>query len=263
MSKVFKSSRVILDDKAFVLSTKIEKATDHKETELEEELAAHVDINHTLVANEIIEEARKEAESILDEADLEAAEKLKTAQQSSDNIIADAYDQAKGIMEQARNQGYEEGYEAAMRDSSETSKAIVDEALALKNEWLKAKEVLMKASEKEMVEIVLESIEKILNKKVEEDAHLIEALIQEAVKRVNKTENLTLRVSSEDYSHVLSIKPMIVAMTEKVDDIEIKQDSSLKNGSCIIDTDSGSIDSSVWTQFEQIRKMFEDLLKSE
>ena len=220
MSKVFKSSRVILDDKAFVLSTKIEKATDHKKTELKEQLAAHVDINHPLQADELSEE-------------------------------------------RAENQGYEEGYEAAMRDSSETSKAIVDEALALKNEWLKAKEVLMKASEKEMVEIVLESIEKILNKKVEEDAHLIEALIQEAVKRVNKTENLTLRVSSEDYSHVLSIKPMIVAMTEKVDDIEIKQDSSLKNGSCIIDTDSGSIDSSVWTQFEQIRKMFEDLLKSE
>lgn len=242
---------------------KIEKAVDAREAETEMKLAAHVEIDHTVAANQIIEEARQEAEVILNEADLEAAEKLKIAQQSSDNIVSDAYDQAKGIMEQAQKKGFEEGYESAMQESSATSKAIIDEALALKNEWLSAKETLMKESETEIVEIILETLLKMLNKKVEEDVHLVEALIEEAIKRVNKTENLTLRVSSEDYSHVLSIKPMIVAMTEKVDDIEIKQDSSLKNGSCIIDTDSGSIDSSVWTQFEQIQKIFEDLLKSE
>ncbi len=263
MSKVFKSSRVILDDKAFVLSAKIEKAVDTKEVETENKLAAPVEIDTTAAANQIIEEARQEAEAILTEADLEAAEKVNAAQQSSDKIISDAYDQAKGIMEQAQKKGYDEGYESAIQESSDTSKAIVDEALALKNEWLNAKETLMKESEAEIVEIILETLLKMLNKKVEEDVHLVEALVEEAIKRVNKTENLTLRVSSEDYSHVLSIKPMVVAMTEKVDDIEIKQDSSLKNGSCIIDTDSGSIDSSVWTQFEQIQKIFEDLLKSE
>ncbi|MBF4691724.1 FliH/SctL family protein [Fusibacter ferrireducens] len=263
MSKVFKSTRVILDDKAFVLSTKIKKPVDVEEAETEINLAAPVEMDHTEAANQIIEAARKEAEAILNEADLEAAEKLKNAQQSSENIVSDAYDQAKGIMEQAQKKGYEEGYESAMRESSATSKAIVDEALALKNEWIKAKESLMKEAETEMVEIMLEALRKILSQKVDEDVRLIEALIGEAIKRVNKTENLTLRVSSEDYSHVLSIKPMIVAMTEKVDDIEIKQDSSLKNGSCVIDTDFGSIDSSVWTQFEQIQKIFEDLLKSE
>ncbi|GAU79877.1 FliH/SctL family protein [Fusibacter sp. 3D3] len=263
MSKVFKSSRVILDDKAFVLSAKIEKAVDVNETEKEMKLADLVESDHAVTTDRIIEEARREAESILNEADFEAAEKLKIAQQSSDNIVSDAYDQAKGIMEQARNKGYEEGYEAAMNASSEASKAVIEEALALKNEWLSAKETLMKETEAEIIDIILETLSKILNQKVEEDVHLVEALIGEAIKRVNKTENLTLRVSSEDYSHVLSIKPMIVAMTEKVDDIEIKQDSSLRNGSCIIDTDSGSIDSSIWTQFEQIQKIYEDLLKSE
>jgi len=260
LSRIFKSSRVILDDKAFVLSTKIEQTVPTVESD---ELAANDVIDHTLAANQVIEEARTEAESILNEADREAEEKLNSANVSSEKIIADAYDQAKGIMEQARKQGYEEGYEFAITESRDIADGIVSEANALKHEWLRAKESLEKEAESELVEIVLTTLEKILNRKVEEESTVVEGIIAEAIKRVNKTENLTLRVSSEDYSHVLSIKPMILAMTEKVDEIEIKQDSSLKNGSCVIDTDSGSIDSSVWTQFEQVRKVFEDLLRSE
>lgn len=256
MSKVYKSSRVVLDDKAFILSAKIEE---HHEVEL----AAHEVIDHSLAANEVIEAANLEAQAILEEADREAEKKVENATISSDKIIADAYDKAKGIMEQAKSDGYQEGYEAAIRESSETANAIIEEALSIKNEWIKAKETLYKETEEEIIEIIIETLEKILNRKVDEDVEVVEHLIKNAIKRVNKTENLTLRVSSEDYSHVVSIRPMILAMTEKVDEIEIKQDSSLKNGSCIIDTDSGSIDSSVWTQFEQVRKIFEDILRSE
>ncbi|HAS74987.1 MAG TPA: flagellar assembly protein FliH, partial [Clostridiales bacterium UBA8960] len=37
----------------------------------------------------------------------------------------------------------------------------------------------------------------------------------------------------------------------------------LPNGSCIIDTESGSIDSGIHTQVEQLKRLFEDLLKGD
>ena len=48
-----------------------------------------------------------------------------------------------------------------------------------------------------------------------------------------------------------------------IEDIEIKRDPTLPTGSCIIDTESGSIDSSIQVQVEQIKKLFDDLLKGD
>ena len=92
---------------------------------------------------------------------------------------------------------------------------------------------------------------------------LIESLIKQGINRVTKSHLVSIRVSNEDYNHALSIKPMIIASSDKIEDLEIKRDPTLPNGSCIIDTDSGSIDSGIQTQIEQIKSLFADLLKGD
>ena len=56
---------------------------------------------------------------------------------------------------------------------------------------------------------------------------------------------------------------MILATSEKIEDIEIRRDPTLDNGSCIIDTDAGSIDSSISVQLDQIKAVFDALLKGD
>ena len=114
-----------------------------------------------------------------------------------------------------------------------------------------------------MVSLVVEATEKILDYKVETDQTLIESLIKQGIGRVTKSHLVSIRVSNEDYNHALSIRPMIIASSDKIEDIEIKRDPTLPNGSCIIDTDSGSIDSGIHTQLEQVKKLFDDLLQGE
>jgi flagellar assembly protein FliH len=50
---------------------------------------------------------------------------------------------------------------------------------------------------------------------------------------------------------------------DKVGDLVIIQDDNMEKGDCIIETDSGNIDSGVQTQLEFVRATFEELLKSE
>lgn len=260
MSKVFKSSRVVIDDKAFVLSTKaheIEAVIESKEIAVNEGFDPH------LAANQIIDAAKIEANQILEDADREYEQKIASAQNSSDAIVANAYDQAKGIMEQAKAEGYQDGYNRGVDDSQEIAKQIVDEAISIKEEWQQMRNNLFHKTEPEMIEIVIEALEKVLDYKVETDQTLIESLIRQGISRVTKSHQVSIRVSNEDYNHALSIKPMIIATSDKIEDIDIKRDPSLKNGSCIIDTESGSIDSSLNTQLDQIKKLFDDLLKGD
>lgn len=260
MSKIFKSSRVVLDDKTFVLSTKLNEPVSISELD---EMTASEGFNPSEAVNQLLEEARREANQILEDADREYEQKMLNAQNSSDSIVSNAYDQAKGIMEQAKAEGYQDGYNRGVDDSQEIAKQIVDEALLIKDEWLQMRQTIMKDAEVEMVGIVIEAIEKILEYKVETDQTLIESLIKQGIGRVTKSHLVSIRVSNEDYNHALSVKPMIIATSDKIEDIEIKRDPTLENGSCIIDTDSGSIDSGIQTQLEQIKKLFDDLLKGD
>jgi len=260
LSKIFKSSRVVLDDKTFVLSTKL---NEHLSVGEMVEMAASEEFNASEAANQLIESAKREAMSILEEADAEYENKMAAAQNSSDAIISDAYDQAKGIMEQSKAEGYQDGYNRGIEDSQVIGKQIIDEALNIKSEWQQMRENLMRSAEAEMIELVVDAIEKVLDYKVETDMTLIETLIKQGIGRVTKSHLVSIRVSNEDYNHALSIKPMVIASSDKIEDIEIKRDPTLPNGSCIIDTDSGSIDSSVQTQMSQIKALFEDLLKGE
>jgi flagellar assembly protein FliH len=114
-----------------------------------------------------------------------------------------------------------------------------------------------------MIELVIEALEKVLEYKIETDQTLIETLIKQGVGRVTKSHLVSIRVSNEDYNHAISVRPLIIASSDKIEDIEIKRDPTLSNGSCIIDTDSGSIDSGIQTQLDQIKRLFEDLLKGD
>jgi flagellar assembly protein FliH len=224
LSKIFKSSRVILDEKAFVLKNR----TDHP-----------VKVDEPLAAKEGVSPS------------------------SSDAIISDAYDQAKGIMEQAKQEGYKEGYEQGLQRSREEGNEIIRQAEAIKNAWINERAEIFQSVEKETIELVLEVVEKILNHHVETDVTLVESLIKMGLQRVTRTEQLSIRVSTDDYNQAIAVKPIILAMSDKIEEIEIKRDVTLPNGSCIIDADSGSVDSGVWTQFEEVSKLFEDMLKGE
>ncbi|HAS74449.1 MAG TPA: hypothetical protein DCS67_09920 [Clostridiales bacterium UBA8960] len=160
MSKIFKSSRVVLDDKAFVLSAKL---NEHISPDEIIEMAATEGLKPSEAATQLIETAKHEANRILEEADFEYEQKLANAQSSSDAIVSHAYDQAKGIMEQAKAEGYQDGYNSGIEDSREIAKQIVDEALSIKEEWAQMRQEIMKDTETEMVRIVIDAIEKILD----------------------------------------------------------------------------------------------------
>ena len=184
MSKIFKSSRVILDDKAFVLSAKA------KATIVDEELgdlAVPEVFDASEAVNQLLDHARLEADRILEAADLDYEEKMQMAQNSSDSIVSNAYDQAKGIMEQARAEGYQDGYNRGVEDSQEIAKQIVDEALVIKQEWADERVRVIESAEVEMVHLVIEAIEKVLDYKVETDQTLIESLIRQGISRVTKS----------------------------------------------------------------------------
>lgn len=190
-------------------------------------------------------------------------EKIKEAEAQAQSIIEGAREDAKKIYEDAQKEGFvqgrTEGYQAGKAEADKR----IEEALSIKADMLSSKARMTMDLEKECIELVIETVEKILNRKIEDSYETIIGLVKLALDKCTYTESLVVRVSPDDYKAAFEAKDKILCLAENIDDIMIKQDGSLEKGSCIVDTISGSIDSSVGTQLDQIKLLFKERLESE
>lgn len=259
MSKLVKSHRLILDNQSYQLAPQIvpiyHPPHHHGDSTGEDEGEAEAFIDEVTL-EEMVKRRMEEVEE-------EARVRLQEAEQDREVILREAYEQAHSIREEARAEGYETGRQTGFDEGRMIADALIQEALAVKSEVQLLKERVVRQIEEEAVQLILDTVELILGKHIQEDYDLVLGIIRLAMEKLTYTESLALRVSAQDYDMALSMKDQILALAENVDDIHIKSDKSLKPGSCIIDAASGSIDSSIWTQFEQIKESFKEMLASE
>lgn len=195
--------------------------------------------------------AKKENEKIIEHARLEYEKMIISAKQESQII----YNEEK---ERAYAQGYEAGYNQSMSEYH----ALISEALEIKNSVLTWKNEQVDNLEKNIIDLVLNSIEKIIKIKLNEDDNVVLNILKEGLDKFTFTESLIVRASNDDFDIINSSKDKILAMTDHIDQIEIKVDNSLKKGDIIIDTNSGSINPSVTNQLEILKEEFLNLLQS-
>lgn len=264
MSKLLKSSRIIIDDKKYILSNEFFLPDQVQPGEGQEDQEGH---EHEAMIHkdkdEYFEELRQMKEEMLEEVKQASDALLASANEEKTSMIQDAFDQVEQIKSDATNQGYNEGFEAGIEKGYQEVSGLIEENLALKANYQAKYKQIKEDSEVAITQIILETVQTILNKHIEEDENLIAGLVEKALEKCAFTTNLALRVAPEDYDNAISMERYILSLAENVEHIEIKQDNALKPGSCVFDTDAGSVDSGILTQFEKVRQKFEEVLKSE
>ncbi len=259
MSRLVKSNRLILDNQAYQLAPQVipPLPAAHPHSGHQEDAYGAAEGEEEPI--DIEELVRQRMEEVEEEARL----RLQEAEQDRDMMLREAFEKAEEIRESAREEGYEAGRQVGFEEGRTVAESLIQEALAVKAQILEQKQSTARQIENDTVQLIIDTVERILGKHIQEDYDLILGIVKMAMGKLTYTESLVLRVSPEDFDMALSVKDQILALAENVDDINIKPDKSLKQGSCILDAASGSIDSSIWTQFEQIKEGFEEMLASE
>jgi flagellar assembly protein FliH len=260
LSKLVKSSQIIIDKKKYVLTHEYFSPKDESDDDVKES-------KKELLTDEkrhaYFDELRQMKEEMLEEVKQNADNLLSSAEEEKNKLIQDGYAQAEGVKNDAQNSGYEAGYEAGVAKGYDEVSHLIEELLEQKSKYQEKYNQIKEESEEAITHIILETVETILNKRIEEDESMIQGLVKKALEKCAFTSNLTLRVAPEDYDNAVSLERYILSLTENVEHIEIKQDNALKPGSCIFDTDAGSVDSGVLTQYKKVQQKFIELLKSE
>jgi flagellar assembly protein FliH len=214
------------------------------ETEIQSKLE-EVEIN---LAN--IQKREHEIETILS-TEKQNLEVEKAAEQERIQAIEQ---QLQSQFETAIQQGFEQGYQEAKtnldRASSEFEEIIQN--------IHRSKEELLLEIEPQITSIALEVARKILQRESKLDSNLILEQVKSAVRKVTiRGGLLEVSINPEDIQHQTELESVLDKMLDKEVRLIFKEDPSVSQGSCIIDTQGGQLNANFKIQIESVKLAFE------
>jgi len=218
----------------------------------------------------LIEERRRQAERMVDDARLEAGAILAKAQSQANDLIDETKTQAKmeteamkqRVYEEFSAKGYEEGHDRGYKAGRDETAEAVREANEKAQRTLKLAEgeagKALQEAEKKMVELTLAIVRKIVPQIFEDMPQTILREVQEALKKVRDQNEIKLKVSEDDYEIVLMAKEEFRSMLPSDSRLEIVTDNKIGRGGCIIESDSGNVDARLSTKMEAVMKAIQE-----
>ncbi|MFA5523315.1 MAG: FliH/SctL family protein [Tissierellales bacterium] len=243
MSSIVKSSQVRI-------VKKIESTQDEQHLK-EKEMLNRIE-EAELLANRIIEDSKLEAESIISQA-----------RKDAEKVLEETHERAKNICIKANDDGYNSGFEKGYNEGKIISDDLIVEANQIKKDYFKERDTFFSHIEEDIISMIMSICEKIVNQKLIDDEETIISIVLKGINSLNVKEKLIIWVSKYDYDIVEMSKQRIMAMANLVEDIELRIDSTLLKGGCIIEGSKGNVDVSIETQIEEMKKLLTILLNSE
>jgi type III secretion protein L len=177
-------------------------------------------------AKQIIADANKKAEEIVAEANHKKAE-----------IFARAQDEAKADV---------------------TAKASEEIARAK----MQAGQVLAE-SEKDILELAFRIAAKIIGRDLEREPEVIAEICATAIENARAAKAMILRVNPKDGALLREKKPKLMEQIGRTLELAIRDDADIEQGGCVIQTEFGTIDAQLKTQFEMLRNVLYPEAKKE
>lgn len=195
-------------------------------------------------ADEIVAQARKEAQELLESSRVQAE---KEAQEARDA---------------ARAEGYRQGYADGMKKAQVEAAAALEkqrreeqkEVAAFLEKASQAREDLMEKARDELCDLSITVAEKIIHISLKSSREVIGRMIQMATDRLKRREWVRIYVGGCDARELAEITPeLTTALSGLSDNIKLIPLADDESGTCIIEMPDEIIDASVSTQIHNLR----------
>jgi type III secretion protein L len=190
------------------------------------------------VMNAEVFEARQSAQGIVEEA-----------QRERERILAEAQREKEDVLAKAREQGRQEGLAQATE--------------LLLRAKMQAGEMLA-GQEKDVIALACRIAEKIIGRDIERQPELLVDMCASAIEQLRNARAMVLRVHPKTAQVLRARKPELIELIGRAVDLAIREDADVAPVGCIVQTEFGTVDAQLPTQFEMLQNvLLPDLAKSE
>jgi flagellar assembly protein FliH len=207
----------------------------------------------------LIDEARREAEAIIQKANDEARQLLERIDQERAQFEQEKAEARESARQEGFQQGMAEGRQSGLQEFSETIKFAKEVVESSKAEYQKT----IESSEGTILDIGIKVAERILSGVLEEDSSKFLPVVKRALKESREYREVQLHVHPSRYSFLLEHKDELLALYPRETNLYIYPDEELKEDSCFIESPGGRINAGVDSQLEEMKRKLIELLESE
>jgi len=155
-------------------------------------------------------------------------------------------------------EGKKKGIEIGHKELKERVELAIDTLKSIIRDAEDKRKNIINSAEKDVLEIASYLAEKVILRKIEIEENIVLDVVKEALDHVSGETKVILKLNPDDVKMVESVKEDILSQFEMLDKMDLIPDKSVTKGGCIIETESGIIDSDIKSRFEAVRK---ELLK--
>lgn len=196
----------------------------------------------------------QEREKLSNEMKEKQDEILADAKSQAEEIVTQAQSEAEAIREQARAEGEQQGREEGNVQAQLILGKMQEELQEEYDKRFLELEEQEKNLEPYFADLVVGLVKKLTGVVCEDKKDVILYLIGNAIKNLEKTKRISIRVSKEDMGRVSAKKATFKMIAKEVEEFEIVEDASLEENQCIIETDSKIIDCSLDAQLQNLEE---------
>ncbi len=235
-----------------------QKAAEEKAAE-EYRIKTEVDKRLRVALAERSAQLDKEREQIIEQAKKEAAAITADTKAATMAVMEKAQNECLVLKEQAKQEGYSEGFAQGKEESLEKYKRYIDASGKLLSEINSRKEAYYISNEDEMRTAVFEMVKKITRAELVADPEIIEGIIAEAAKNFRNSDYIKITLSEDEITEKFRTDAKLInEIIPFVPEIEIESDDEAEEGTIILDNDSEIVDAGVPTQLEFLREILDN-----
>ena len=189
------------------------------------------------VINKKVLDAKTKAQTVIDDANVDA-EKIRS---DAGMILKQVEEEFEKNKKEGFSQGRDEGFSS-----------VTEQVMAFE----KMKEDFYEKAEENIIRLVTQVAEKVIGKIVQENGEAIKAIVKQAIES-SLGDRILIRVSPEDYKTVSAAESEFRDILDRTKRLTFKEDESIAQGGCVVETEVGTIDARLETQLKAIKKALE------
>ena len=174
-------------------------------------------------------DARSTATGIFAEAEARAAAIVAEAEKKRDEVFAKATEDAKA--------------EVNARFSEELARARMQAGQ------------MIAGAEREILELALTVANKIVGRDLERDREVLLEIVANAITQARMAKAMIVRVNPKDAATLREKRAKLMELVGRQVDLAVRDDADVEPGGCIIQTEFGTIDGQLKTQYEMLRNV--------
>lgn len=166
-------------------------------------------------------------------------------------------EEKRTLIEEAKETGYQAGYEQGKNEAIEQYNALIAEANELVDMAKKDYDAIVKKYEEAIVQLAIAAAEKIIHTEIGKDASHYVSIVQQAIEELQDRTELKVYVHPDDYPFIMKQKSEIEQLLEDDETLSIYMDPQLIRGDCFIKHPYGQLDVSIDSQLQQLKQALE------